>query len=340
MVATMQVAGPVKALDHQGQCDQQPHDQDAVGVVMADVLHAITVLTVVEAAIFNLPSALGQAVETQAAEFGTGEVGQPFGLDYGAVAFVLAVTQHAHLGPVEGFPRIEVIVIPDLDPVVALTYCAAVTKRVRLGTGIIILPQRNPLVLAKELASLDALSNGRVIFGIGVGYLEPEFRALGAPFAQRGAVTDEYLAAMQAIWSQAQPAYQGRFVSFAGVQAHPQPVQRPHPPIVVGGRTAAAFRRAVQQGNGWYGFALDPEGTARALEGLRDAAQRHERPAHLGPLEISITPGRGAGVDLATAEKFAVLGVHRLILMPSPKLDAAELERYVEDVGARLIGRL
>jgi probable F420-dependent oxidoreductase len=227
-----------------------------------------------------------------------------------------------------------------LDPVIALTYCAAVTARVRLGTGIIILPQRNPLVLAKELASLDALSAGRLIFGIGVGYLEPEFRALGAPFEQRGAVADEYLAAMQAIWSQARPAYQGRFVSFADVQAHPQPVQRPHPPIVVGGRTAAAFRRAVQQGHGWYGFALDAEGTARALDGLHEAAQRYPRPAHLGELEISITPGRGAAVDLAGAERFAALGVHRLILMPSPKLDGAGLERFVEDVGTRLIGRL
>ena len=227
-----------------------------------------------------------------------------------------------------------------LDPVIALTYCAAVTTRVRLGTGIIILPQRNPLVLAKELASLDALSAGRLIFGIGVGYLEPEFRALGAPFEQRGAVADEYLAAMQAIWSQARPAYQGRFVSFADVQAHPQPVQRPHPPIVIGGRTAAAFRRAVQQGNGWYGFALDAEGTARALAGLREAAQRYPRPEHLGELEISITPGRGAAVDLAGAERFAALGVHRLILMPSPKLDGAGLERFVEDVGTRLVGRV
>jgi len=227
-----------------------------------------------------------------------------------------------------------------LDPVIALTYCAAFTKRVRLGTGIIILPQRNPLVLAKELASLDALSGGRLIFGIGVGYLEPEFRALGAPFEQRGAVADEYLAAMQAIWSQARPAYQGRFVSFADVQAHPQPVQRPHPPIVIGGRTAAAFRRAVQQGHGWYGFALDAEGTARALAGLREAAQRYPRPGHLGELEISITPGRGAAVDLAGAERFAALGVHRLILMPSPRLDGAGLERFVEDVGTRLVGRL
>jgi probable F420-dependent oxidoreductase len=229
---------------------------------------------------------------------------------------------------------------PILDPGIALTYAAALTTRVRLGTGIIILPQRSPLVLAKELASLDVLSSGRLIVGIGVGYLEAEFRALGAPFEHRGAVTDEYLAAMRSIWEQVKPAYHGRFVSFANVQAYPRPVQRPHPPVVIGGRSAPAFRRAVQQGNGWYGFALDLDGTRRALDGLREAAAQHPRPAALGDLEISITPGRGVGVDLATCEKYAALGVHRLILMPSAKLDADGLERYVETVGEKLVGRM
>ena len=229
---------------------------------------------------------------------------------------------------------------PILDPAIALTFAAAHTTRVRLGTGIIILPQRNPLVLAKELASLDVLSSGRLIVGIGVGYLEPEFRALGAPFKDRGAVTDEYLAAMRAIWGQAKPAYQGRFVSFADVQAHPQPVQRPHPPFVIGGRTAPAFRRAVGQGQGWYGFGLDLDATRRALDGLRAAAAQTARPAGLGPLEISITPGRGVGVDLATCEQYAALGVHRLILMPPAKLDADGLVRYVERLGQDLVGRV
>lgn len=226
-----------------------------------------------------------------------------------------------------------------LDPVIALTYAAAVTTRVRLGTGIIILPQRNPLVLAKELASLDVLSRGRLIVGIGVGYLEAEFRALGAPFEHRGAVTDEYLAAMRAVWGEAKPAYRGRFVSFGDIQAHPQPVQRPHPPVVVGGRSAAAFRRAVQHGHGWYGFGLGLDGTKRAVEGLREAATTVARPAALGPLEISITPGRGVSVDLAACEQYAALGVQRLIVMPPAALDADGLERYVETAGKELVGR-
>ena len=266
------------------------------------------------------------------------------------------LTRLARAAEAAGFESLwggEHIVLPDpqappspmaptdaiLDPVIALTYAAAVTTRVRLGTGIIILPQRNPLVLAKELASLDVLSSGRLIFGIGVGYLEPEFRALGAPFKDRGAVTDEYLGAMRAIWSQAKPAYQGRFVTFADVQAHPQPVQRPHPPIVIGGRSAPAFRRAVLHGNGWYGFGMNVEATRRAVDGLREAAGSLSRPAALGELEISITPGRGVAVDRAACEQYAALGVHRLIVMPPASLDADGLERYVETVGQELIGR-
>jgi probable F420-dependent oxidoreductase len=224
-----------------------------------------------------------------------------------------------------------------VDPVVALSFLAAHTSRIRLGTGIIILPQRNPLVLAKELATLDVLSNGRLIVGVGVGYLEPEFRALGAPFAERGRVADEYLAAMRAIWTEARPAYRGRFAAFESVQAHPQPVQKPTPPIVVGGHSPAAFRRAVEQGHGWYGFALDRDTAQKCIAGLRDAAARYTRPADLPPLEISVSP-RGR-IDRAAADAYAALGVHRLILIPPRGADAAGLEQFVASIGSDLIGR-
>lgn len=226
-----------------------------------------------------------------------------------------------------------------LDPIVALTWLAAHTERLRLGTGIIIIPQRNPLVLAKELASLDVLSGGRLILGIGVGYLEPEFRAIGANYAQRGAVTDEYVEAMQAIWGQDRPAYKGRFAAFSDVQAHPQPVQRLGPPIVVGGRSASAFRRAVTRGQGWYGFGLDAAGAATALAGLREAAARVPRPPSLGPLELSLTP-RGYGLDLAAARELAALGFHRLIIRPPKDLDVAGLEAFVRRAGAELVGKV
>ena len=205
-----------------------------------------------------------------------------------------------------------------LDPLVGLTFAAAVTTTIRLATGIVILPQRNPVVLAKQIASLDVLSQGRFTLGIGVGYLEPEFRAIGADFEHRGAVTDEFVEAMQTLWYAEHPEHHGRFVEFAGVDAHPRPVQRPIP-LVVGGHTPAAYRRSVARGHGWYGFGMPPEAAAASLEGLRTAAQQVERPGELGELEITITPRGRLTPDVAGA--FAELGVHRLVVIPNPKDD-------------------
>jgi alkanesulfonate monooxygenase SsuD/methylene tetrahydromethanopterin reductase-like flavin-dependent oxidoreductase (luciferase family) len=121
----------------------------------------------------------------------------------------------------------------------------------------------------------------------------------------------EYLQAMQAVWTQEKPAYQGRFVSFSGIQALPRPVQKPYPWVVIGGHTAEAFRRAVEHANGWYGFALDLNATAKCITGLKEAAKTVSRPSSLGELEISITPG--PTLDPDTAKRYADLGVHRLI---------------------------
>jgi probable F420-dependent oxidoreductase len=201
--------------------------------------------------------------------------------------------------------------VPFLDPASVLCYAAAVTERIRLATGIIILPQRNPLVLAKELATVDVLSSGRLIFGIGVGYLKPEFDALGIPFEDKGPRTDEYIDAIRAMWTEPLPAYSGRFVSFSGIDAQPRPVQKPHPPIVIGGHSPGAYRRAVRSGNGWYGFFRDVEATRQSLAGLEAAAGEVERPAGLDRLEISITPRTGFTRD--DVERYRELGVDRLI---------------------------
>jgi probable F420-dependent oxidoreductase len=205
-----------------------------------------------------------------------------------------------------------------LDPLLALAAAAGATRRLRLGTGIIILPQRNPLVLAKQLASLDVLSGGRLIFGVGVGYLKAEFDALGVSFRDKGPRTDEYLDAILALWTQPKPSHDGRFVSFSGVNAQPRPAQQPHPPVVIGGQSRGAFRRAVQRGDGWYGFLDDLDATARCLRGLEEAAKEVERPETLPALEISITPPPGFTAD--TVKRYADLGVHRLIpLCPTRK---------------------
>ncbi len=202
---------------------------------------------------------------------------------------------------------------PILDPLVHLGFVAAATGRVLLGTGIIILPQRNPLVLAKQAASLDVLSNGRLLLGIGAGYLEPEMSAIGAPMSERGRRTDDYIAAMRAVWNEPGPvSFESPSYRFGGIDAHPRPVQGGGPRIIVGGHTPAAYRRAVRSGHGWYGFALNPEGTVACLVGLKEAADAEERPADLGPLEITVTP-RGR-LDAAAVEAFAAAGVDRLVM--------------------------
>jgi probable F420-dependent oxidoreductase len=211
---------------------------------------------------------------------------------------------------------------PMLDTVVALTLIASHTAAVRLGSGIIVLPQRNPLVLAKELASLDVVSAGRLIVGVGAGYLEEEFDALGVPMERRGARMEDYVRAMRAIWTMPRPHYEGEFVSFKGVDAHPRPVQQPSPPVLVAGGSWAALRRAVTIGDGWYGFGLDLARTREAVDALHKTAARYERPAELGQLEITVTPV--GGLDAGIVEQYAELGVDRLVLLPKPSAMSEE----------------
>jgi probable F420-dependent oxidoreductase len=226
---------------------------------------------------------------------------------------------------------------PFLDPAVALTHVAAHTKTIRLGTGIIILPQRNPLVLAKEMASVDVLSGGRLIFGIGIGYLKAEFDALGISFEDKAARSMEYLDAILAVWTQDQPRYAGRFASFSGIQAHPRPAQKPHPPIVIGGMSPQGYRRAVTRGNGWYGYALDLASTSACIAALGEAEARHGRPPELGRLEITVTP-RGIP-DLDTARRFADLGVDRLVVF-RPRADERQVLDLVQGLGEKVVPRV
>lgn len=228
---------------------------------------------------------------------------------------------------------------PRLEVVVALAYLAAVTRRVRLGVGVIVLPQRQPVLLAKQLSTIDVLSNGRLIFGVGVGYLEPELHALGASLADRGARTDEYLAAMRAIWDERAPSFSGTFVSFDEVMQRPLPVQRPYPPIVVGGSSRAAYRRAILSGNGFYASRMSVERAAEVLGEIRELARRLDRPAELGALEITLTPAEEE-IDLDLARRYADLGVHRLLLWPRDVGEPEALERFIGSVGESLIGKL
>ncbi len=229
---------------------------------------------------------------------------------------------------------------PLLDPFVALTNIAAHTSTLQVGTGVTVVPVHQPLVLAKKVASLDRVSSGRFLFGVGAGYLGPEFDALGVPLAGRGERMDEYLDAMALIWdADGFARFDGQYVSYAQVMAEPRPIQRPGPPLHVGGYAPASYRRAVTRGHGWYGFALDVAGTEACVADLRKAEARHERPDELGPLEISITPHPKAPLDEAGIAAFAELGVTRLIVLPpreprdASPLDIADgIVAHVEDL--------
>src|SRR5262249_10749163 len=213
---------------------------------------------------------------------------------------------------------------PMLDTIVALTWIAAHTNRLRIASGIIILPQRNPVLLAKELASVDVVSNGRLIIGVGAGWLEPEFKALGVEMQGRGERMDDALRAMRMLWTADRPEHHGSSASFSNIQAYPRPIQRPMPPIVIGGESPAALRRAVTMGNGWYGFGLTVEETKRHLEGLKRAAEEHGRPSELGDLEITVTPV--GNFDKRSVEAYVAAGVHRLVVLP--KHDATHAQRH------------
>ena len=217
---------------------------------------------------------------------------------------------------------------PLLDPMPALTWAGAHTSTILLGTGILLLPQRNPVALAKAVASVDVLTGGRFLLGIGVGYLEPEFRAVGVPMEHRGRRADEYLAAMQALWGMEAPAFHGEFVSFEGVDAYPRPTRREGPPVIMGGNSPAAYRRAVQTADEWYGFGLDIEGTKASMAGLAEAQSRHGLGRAKGRLPITVTPPRAVNAQLVA--DYAALGVDRLNLILRAN-DRDSYLRFLED---------
>ncbi len=200
---------------------------------------------------------------------------------------------------------------PVPDPLIWLAFAAAAAPSLRLGTCILIVPQRNPLVLAKELATLDQLSGGKVELGLGVGWLKEEFDALGVPWERRGARTDEYVAAMRALWSGPNVSFQGEFVDFAPVTCSPRPVNGTIP-IVVGGDTDAAVKRAVRLADGYFPGEGDPERLGALLGRVRAAAERAGRdPASL---RINAMFGQQMADPIAGTEQLAALGVDRVMV--------------------------
>jgi probable F420-dependent oxidoreductase len=218
---------------------------------------------------------------------------------------------------------------PLLDPFIALTYAAAHTTRIRLATGICIVPERNPLVLAKVAASLDFLSNGRFALGIGIGWLEEEFKAIGVPWARRTQRTREYVEAMRILWSEESSSYKGEFVDFENARSFPKPARGGKLPILVGGQTDPALKRAAEYGDGWCGFNLTPEETAQKIARLRELMKASGRPSE--NFEISMSPPASATPDVL--KRYRDVGVDELYLSPvlaNPPRNIADLQRMLE----------
>ena len=197
---------------------------------------------------------------------------------------------------------------PIPDPLIWLTWVAAATRTIRLATGVLILPQRTPAVLAKEVATLDVLSGGRVTLGVGVGWLQEEFNALGVPFEHRGSRSDEYIEALRVLWRHPEPTYHGRFVDFERAKSYPKPVQAGGVPIAVGGHTEAAARRAGRLGDEFFPGVVGGDQLGGLIGVMREAAKKAGR----DPDSIGITAG--GAMDPDGVKRLADEGITRVVV--------------------------
>lgn len=203
---------------------------------------------------------------------------------------------------------------PFLEPITVLGALALRTTRIKLGTAVLVLPYRHPIYTAKALATVDVLSGGRLVVGVGAGWMEPEFAAFGIPLAERGSRTNETIDVMKALWTEDVPSYSGRHFQFGNIKSVPQPVQKPRPPILVGGMTRGALQRVVRRGDGWIAIGKGPEDLKKPLDTLRELAEKAGRKAE--DLHISMVPIGAPKLDRVIADlpRYADVGVHHLYL--------------------------
>lgn len=222
---------------------------------------------------------------------------------------------------------------PFLDPLIALTAVAAHTKTVRLGTGVNILSQSNPLLLAKQAASLDVLSGGRFMLGAGIGWLKEEFDAMGVPFERRGARYDDYVVAMRKVWSGEVVEHQSDFINWSGFQSYPLPKQEGGVPIVIGGSKGKAFERIAKHGDGWFAPTNDAAGLEPMLAPLKAACDEVGR--DYNSIEITSMWDNTGGLDAVKA--FEDIGVSRLIvpLFALGRDPVAGIGKLAEDIIAK-----
>jgi probable F420-dependent oxidoreductase len=215
-----------------------------------------------------------------------------------------------------------------------IAFLSAVTEHITFGTGMLILPEHNPVELAKRAATIDRLSGGRLLLGVGAGWLKEEFDALGVPWAHRGARTDEYIQVMRHLWAADEATITGRFTRFQKVRCFPRPLQVPGIPVIIGGHTEAAAARAGRIGDGFYP-AAPPDRVAELLRIVTHSARESGR----DPARIEITAGVGQDWDPDTVKRYQDLGVTR-VMVSLPAKDPADLRRFLDTLHESLISKV
>lgn len=246
---------------------------------------------------------------------------------------MVAVARHAEAAGIESLWTFEHVVVPTdyeskypydrsgkmpaapetwfIDPLISLAYVAAATKTIRLGTGVNIFPQANPMLFAKQTASLDALSGGRLTLGLGIGWLAEEYRAMGTPFERRGARFDDYLEAVKKVWSGEVVEHESEFLSWHGFKSYPTPAQKPHPPILIGGTTRNTLQRVVRSAQGWYAPSDSTRELGEKIEELKKMAAQAGRPFE----SIDITTNWRFAKKPDALPELEELGVSRAVVL-------------------------
>ena len=220
-----------------------------------------------------------------------------------------------------------------LDPFQALTFVAAVTSTIRVGTGIVLVPQRNPVYTAKAVSTLDWLSGGRLDFGVGIGWLREEFEALQVPWKDRAGRTADYLEVMRRLWTDEVSAFEGTHYTLRPARQYPKPLQQPHPPIYFGGESDAALKRTAAIGQGWYGFNLDPESARERLSVLDGYLAENGRKR--SDIRILVCPNRRRATP-EMVEAFNELGVDEVIIIAGARTPE-DMERRIEGLATEIV---
>lgn len=221
-----------------------------------------------------------------------------------------------------------------IDPFVGLGFAASATKQIKLGTGICLVPEHDPLVLAKTVATLDYYSGGRFLFGIGAGWLRDESEIMGVDFRRRWPMTREYVRAMKELWTKEEASFEGEFIKFPPVVSNPKPAQKPHPPVHIGAAGERALKNTAVIGDGWAPIALPPPQLKEELKRLRQFCDELDRDA--SDIEITIFSPLGTKEPRRTIDEYAEAGAHRLVLFPS-LLEPGKADRTLEDLAKQWV---